>query len=226
MNLGSAANSSWTKLKDNWSIIGAKRFITTASNWALTKEFNVFCLNLEKFNTEGSQRAGFKLTEMRDDDVPLLLDINPGLTREKIETRLKGGQKCYIGWLEDEPVIFMWYGCEIMELEFLGLRMSLLPGDIAFTDTYVIEKMRKRGIYQAAVRMSAAHFKALGFKRRFGFGASWHYPTNHMLMDILKYELMGSVTYRPMMPFNKYKLNGALRLDDQGRLVVTHAEGS
>ncbi len=210
-----------SRMRDVHFLLGTPKLAKQTCRWAFVREFGFLYLDLDNFSPPAPPRHEIRFSEYTDKQLAHLLQMNPALNEEEINGRMNSGKKCILGWIGNEPVIYRWHCDSVTHLDFLNLSFIPKPGQICITETYVPMKNRKQGINESAAILNLMRLKKLGYKSVLGFAATWHYPTRHLLVDILGYVEVGSVVFRPMAPFGRYKLKGSLSLDPDGHLRLT-----
>ena len=210
--------SIWPRLMDVYLILGTRMFVSQASRWLFVRKFNFYRLDLESFSPSKKPLHLIKYYEYTDSHLYDLLEMNPALTQKCIQKKLKSGKTCLLGFLGNDAVVYHWHSDYITRLDYLGLDFICESGEVCVVETYVPIRFRNQGIYQAATIYNCIHLINQGYRSVVTFAASWHYPTHHLLVDILGFHEKGSIVFRPVAPFGKHSLCGVLRLNSEGGL--------
>lgn len=87
---------------------------------------------------------GFRAAVVEDVDLLASLhDVAP----EEIQRRFEEGNRCYLAYLDEEPVGYGWVATKVGEIKEAGLSWPLAPQDRHLWDFVTLPPYRGRGVY-------------------------------------------------------------------------------
>jgi GNAT superfamily N-acetyltransferase len=209
-----------SRFRDACAVLGAGRALTLSFRWLLQRDYDVFCLDLERYQAESIRKKSLKWTELEPGQVPDLVKVNPQLQANDLLQRLDKGQRCLLGWVQGKIVHYRWDCDSPSHLWFLGMDCQPLDGDIVVVDVYTCPEVRGSGIYSASAIRAALMAKELGYRRYLTFVAAWNRPPQHIWRNVLNAQQVGSIKYRPYGPGSKHRITGRIAWERPGRVYL------
>lgn len=167
----------WTPLallRDSWRALGTRRALLTVPAEQVRREFRVLVRDLERTAPPPPVPALLVWSPVTDEDVPLLLELNPALREADVRRGLAAGEEWMLARLDGEPVHFRAYSTGCVELPYLGRALRLEEGDVLLGLAYTAAAMRRRGLLAAAAAWSQRHVRSRGHRRMVVLTATWN----------------------------------------------------
>ena len=213
-----------SRFKDASTVLGTPRALILSFRWLFQRDYDVFCLDLNRFEAEPVQNPGVSWSDLCPSRMTDLLKTNSQLEAAELEGRLKKGHRCLLGWVDGSIAHYRWDFDGVASLWFLGLECAALPGDIVVLDVYTRPEARGGGIYTASAVNAALKAKQQGYKRYITFVATWNRPPQHVWREVLRSDHVGLIRYRPVFSSKRHCLHGDITMDSKGRICVMPSE--
>jgi hypothetical protein len=209
-------------LRDSWRALGTRRALLTLPAWQVRREFRVLVLDLERTAPPAPAPAPLAWSPLGEEDVPLLLELNPALREADVRRGLAAGEEWMLARLDGAPVHFRVYSTGRVELPYLGRALRLEEGDVLLGLAYTAAAMRRRGLLAAAADWSQRHVRARGHRRMVVLTATWNEAPRRAAERVGMVEI-GRVGCWRLGPWRRCSTRGAVRFDAAGDLRLPPA---
>lgn len=208
-------------LRDSWRALGTRRALLTLPAWQLRREFRVLVLDLEGTAPPppAPVPAPLAWSRLGEDDVPLLLELNPALREADVRRGLAAGEEWMLARLDGAPVHFRVYSTGRVALPYLGRALRLDEGDVLLGLAYTAAAMRRRGLLAAAADWSQRHVRSRGHRRMVALTATWNEAPRRAAERAGLREI-GRVGCWRLGPWRRGFARGAVSFDERGDLCL------
>lgn len=158
-------------------MFGFARAVQLASRWAVRREFQVFCRDLQAPVPEMAGVSSFQWTHLIEADIPRLRTLNPALAEAEVRRRLREGQDCLLCWFGDTLVHYTWRAVTPVYLPYLRKTIHPLEGDVFVVESFTHPAFRRRGIHAWSINRTAREARDSGFRRRLSMVPWWNIPS-------------------------------------------------
>lgn len=104
--------------------------------------------------------------ELGSDGIEAYLKLRPDQTREEIDRRFRGGDRCFVGRCEGRIVTSAWIACESAWLPFVPCRIGLAERTFYTYDIFVVAELRGKRVANALMDYRAARMREAGYDRK------------------------------------------------------------
>ena len=206
--------SVWRRFHAVAELVGARRALALTPGWLVYRQFLVNEQDLRSPLPTPPRPAGLDFRLLTPRDHARLGTLNPALDRPELQRRLAAGERCLVGWLDEEPVYYHWWiSASPYFLAFVGLPLLLQPGDVLSGETFTLPAQRGRGIGAAGKLAYWDWAREQGYRRDLGFVAVWNAPSRR-LSEKLGRRVIARVDCWRLGPRRRFVLHGAARLQN------------
>jgi hypothetical protein len=210
--------ASWFLFVDVCRNFGLCRAVRLAVGWLVRREFLVFVRELDRDAPLPVPDDSIRWVDYSDENIALLLQLNPALARREIARRRREGQACELAFSGDSPVHYRWTARFPAYLPYLGKTLVVDTGDVLVTDLFTHPASRGRGVHRQSVRRSVMTARQSGSRRHLSLVAKWNAPvlsTAHKTGA----HLVGSVGFWNFGFFRYFFATGSVALE-QNRVRI------
>jgi GNAT superfamily N-acetyltransferase len=200
--------------------IGLVKLASTAPRWLIRREFLVTVKDLTGPLPPIGPSPGVAWRRLTSADIPQLVASSLTLTAGEVWRRLREGQECWVGWMDDIPAHWRWEACTETYFPYLRRAVRPLDGDLWIVDVYTHPARRRRGLYKAATVTAMHRARARGHQRLIGLIAAWNIPVRRIAEEELQRSVAGTVGYWTVGRSRPALVTGRVRLDERGRVFV------
>ena len=197
-----------------------------APRWLMRREFLVTVKDLTGPLPPVAPSPGVAWRLLTAAEIPQLVTSSPTLTTAEVWRRLRDGQECWVGWMDDIPAHWRWETCAKTHVPYLRHAVHPLDGDLWIVDVYTHPAQRRRGIYTAATVTTMHRARERGHRRLIGLIAAWNLPVRRIAEEELRRSVVGTVGYWTVGRGRPPLVTGRVRLDESGHLFVPVDEGA
>jgi GNAT superfamily N-acetyltransferase len=200
-------------------ILGPRRAGGIALRWLLRREYLVFCRDLRLPLPDIPVPVGLAWTAMTEPDIPRLRAVNPLMTEREVRRRIRAGQTCLLGWLDDRLAHYRWDATGPLWLPYLGKRFQPLSGDAIGDESFTHPAFRGRGIDACGVQQAYRAARTQGCTRSITLVARWNAASRRTQAKAGR-RMVGSVGYRLLGLEKRYFVTGLAYFDDRGAFSI------
>jgi GNAT superfamily N-acetyltransferase len=216
----SGLRRSFFRLRDVRHAVTASEFARILPAWLVRREYLVTARELSDEGTIVASPPAVRWGALEPADTSLLIALEPMLTEATLQRRMGEGQRCWVAWLEGQPVHWRWEAEGDVYLPYLGRTLRPHDGDLWIVEAYTHPAHRGRGLYTASTALALQQARKRGFTRLLGMVAPWNRPARHVMHDKTGRTVIGTIGYWQVGPWRRYFARGAVTLAPDGSITV------
>jgi hypothetical protein len=126
-------------------LLGLRTALGTAPSWLMRPAYQVVTRNPRLSLPEMPPAAALRATELTEDDIGLVLALNPAISEPEIRQRWRDGQGCLLGWRGELLAHYQWYAQRSLPLRYLDRILRLSGGDYLTGEAFTHRALRDTG---------------------------------------------------------------------------------